>query len=384
MIVNSGTAVAQNVTASLIIESPFSYQYTSGDELIEATNEASSVGTIMLGGSGLAQFTLSVKADATSGLYKLRVVLKYSRNPPIQAMVDIPVRGYSDVALQKISVLPPKVYPGDENMDLKVLVTNAGNAAARNVSVEILQTQYVSPSWGGAETSFIGTIQPGQIVPIDFYIDVDDSAPSPCNQTLIAKIAYGPMRNFVKTEEIPLFLSAKAGFVITSTKVPEIHISDSGVVILVTFKNEGMEAAQGTRVELEVPNAFSGTTSDYLGTVEVGEEKTASFVLDVDANAKIGTYVLNQRLSWSQSGATQLFNQDLGLELNMLENPLSKLLPIIIMILLIIVAAAIIVVAVRRHSQGEIKKQVETVVIVGDSGHRSEGIGEILQWFPSD
>jgi len=347
--------VAQNVTASLIIESPFSYQYTSGDELIEATNEASSVGTIMPGGSGLAQFTLSVKADATSGLYKLRVVLKYSRNPPIQAMVDIPVRGYSDVALQKISVLPPKVYPGDENMDLKVLVTNAGNAAARNVSVEILQTQYVSPSWGGAETSFIGTIQPGQIVPIDFYIDVDDSAPSPCNQTLIAKIAYGPMRNFVKTEEIPLFLSAKARFVITSTKVPEIHISDSGVVILVTFKNEGMEAAQGTRVELEVPNAFSGTTSDYLGTVEVGEEKTASFVLDVDANAKIGTYVLNQRLSWSQSGATQLFNQDLGLELNMLENPLSKLLPIIIMILLIIVAAAIIVVAVRRHSQGEIK-----------------------------
>jgi len=116
-----------------------------------------------------------------------------------------------------------------------------------------------------------------------------------------------------------------------------------------------MEAAQGTRVELEVPNAFSRTTSDYLGTVEVGEEKTASFVLDVDANAKIGTYVLNQRLSWSQSGATQLFNQDLGLELNMLENPLSKLLPIIIMILLIIVAAAIIVVAVRRHSQGEIK-----------------------------
>jgi len=352
VIVNSGTAMAQNVTASLIIVSPFSYRYTSGDEFIVAANETSSVGIIVPGGSGLAQFTLSIKTDATSGLYKLKMVLKYSRNPSVQTTVDIPIRGYSDLALQKVSILPPKVYPGDENVDLKVFVTNAGNAAAKNVSVEILQAQYVSPSWGGADSSFIGTIQPGQIVPVDFYIDVDESASSPGNYTLVAKIVYGSMRNLEKSEEIPLFLSAKARFVVTSTKIPEIHVSDAGVVVLVTFKNNGTEAAQGTRVELEVPNVFSGTTNDYLGTVEAGEERTASFVLDIDANAKIGSHALNQRLSWSQSGATQLFTQDLGLELNILEDPLSKLLPIIVITLLIIVAVAIIVVAARRRSHG--------------------------------
>jgi hypothetical protein len=278
------------------------------------------------------------------------MVLKYSRNPPIQTTVDIPIIGYSDLALQKVSVLPSKVYPGDKNVDLKVFVTNAGNAAAKNVSVDISPAQYVSPSWGGSENSFIGTIQPSQTVPVDFYIDVNDSAPSPGNFTLIAKIVYGPTRNYEKSEEIPLFLSAKAKFVVTSTKIPDIHVSDTGVVITVTFKNDGTEAAQGTRVELEVPNVLSGTTSDYLGTVEAGEEKTASFVLDIDANAKIGSYTLNQRLSWSQSGATELFTQDLGLEFNVLENPLNKLLPIIVVILVILVAAAIIVAAARRRS----------------------------------
>jgi len=351
IIVNTGTAVAQNVTASLIIESPFSYRYSSGGDLVEAKNETVSVGTIMPGGSGLAQFILSVKADAVQGLYKLNVVLKYSRNPPIWTTIDIPVRGYNYLSLQKVSVLPPKVYPGDENIDLKIYVTNAGNAAAKNVSVEMVQSQYVSPSWGGADRYFIGTVQPGQTVPVDFYINIDDSAPSPSNLSLVAKIVYGPARNFEKFEEIPLFLNAKARFVVTSTKIPDIHVSDMGVVIFVTFKNNGTESAQGTRVELEVPNAFSGTTSDYLGTVNAGEEKTAKFVLDIDSNAKIGSYMLNQRISWSQPGATKLFTQDVGLELNIMENPLNKILPGVIAIL--IIAVVIAVASARRRSHGK-------------------------------
>jgi len=362
VIVNSGTVLAQNVTATLIIESPFSYQYTSGGEIIEATNETSSVGTIMPSGSGLAQFTLSIGGDSTPGLFKLKMMLKYLENSPIVHLcmitVDIPVRGYSDMALQKVSVLPSKVYPGDENVDLKVFVTNAGNAAAKNVSVKIVQAQYVRPSWGGADSFFIGTVQPGQIVPADFNIDVDELAPSPSYPTLIAKIVYGPTRNVEKSEEIPLFLSAKSRFVVTSTQIPEIHVSDTGIVILVTFRNIGAEAAQGTRVEIEVSNVFSGTTSDYLGTVEPGDEKTASFILDIDSNAKIGSYVLNQRFSWSQKGATHLFTQDLSLKLNILENPLGKLLPSIIIILLVIVAAVIVIIVARRrfHSKMQPKQ----------------------------
>ena len=310
-------------------------------------------------------FNLNIEADAVIGNYTMTLDISWSTQSPADAYsyihesVPVPVNfnRYSDITLQKISISPPKVYPGDKNVDLKLSFTNAGSATAKNVIVEIVQTQYVRPSWGGANTFFIGTVQPGQTVPADFYIDVDESAPSPSNLTLIAKIMYGTMKDPEKSVEIPLSLSAKAGFVVTSTKIPEIHVSDTGIVILVTFKNNGTEAAQGASVQIEVPNVFSGTTTDYFGTVEAGEEETATFVLDINSNAEIGSYVLNLRLSWSQPEATHIFTQDLSLELNILENPLSTLLPII-MILLAIVAAAIIVVVRRRfHSSKMQPKQ---------------------------
>ena len=351
-IANSGTILAQNVTASLIIEPPFSYQYTSSGRIIQATNETSSVGTIMPSGSGSAQFTLSIGANSTSGLYKLKLVLVYLGNSPIQTTVDIPVTGYSDMAVQKVSVLPTKVYPGDTSVDLKVFVTNAGVAPAYNVTLNIVLPQHIKPSWGGADSFFIGTVQPSQIVPADFYIDVDDSAPTPSYPTIIATVVYGHTRNLQTSQEIPLFLSAKSRFDVTGTNIPEIHVSDAGIVVVVTLKNVGAEAAQGTTVELEVSNVFSGTTSDYLGTVGAGEQKTASFILNIDSNAKAGSYILTQRISWSQTGATQLFTQDLSLKLNILENPLVKLLPYIATVFFVIIVAVVLIgVGARRRSR---------------------------------
>jgi hypothetical protein len=308
-------------------------------------------------------FNLNIEADAVIGNYTMTLDIYWSVYSPANdynhESVPVPVNfnRYSDITLQKISISPPKVYPGDKNVDLKLSFTNAGSATAKNVEVEIMQTQYVRPSWGGADTFFIGTVQPGQTVPADFYIDVDDSAPSPSNLTLIAKIMYGTMKDPEKSVEIPLFLSAKAGFVVTSTKIPEIHVSDTGIVILVTFKNNGTEAAQGASVQIEVPNVFSGTTTDYFGTVEAGEEKTATFVIDINSNAEIGNHVLNLRLSWSQPEATHIFTQDLSLELNILENPLSKLLPIILILLAIVAVAIIVVVRRRFHSSKMQPKQ---------------------------
>lgn len=360
VILNSGTVLAQNVTATLLIESPFSYQHTSNGETIEDTNQTSSIGTIMPSASGLAKFTLSIRGNSTSGLYKLTIILQYLGNSPIETTVDIPVKGYSEMAMQKVSILPSKVYPGDRNVDLKVFVTNAGNAAAHNVSIKIMRAQYVTPSWGGADSFFIGTVQAGQVIPADFYIDVNESAPSPSYPTLIAKIVYGSESNFQNSEEIPLFLSAKSRFVVTQTQIPEIHVSDTGIVIPITFKNIGAETAQGTTVQLEVSNILSGTTNDYLGTMELGKERTATFILNVDSNAKIGSHTLNQKISWTQTGSTELFTQDLSLQLNILENPLGKLLPIIIMILLVMVAAVIILYGVRRRSRGSKMRPTQT------------------------
>ena len=49
-----------------------------------------------------------------------------------------------------------------------------------------------------------------------------------------------------------------------------------------------------------VGNFFTGTLTDFLGTMQPGETKVASFTVDIDSQAQPGKYNLDLRLDWTQ------------------------------------------------------------------------------------
>jgi len=71
-------------------------------------------------------------------------------------------------------------------------------------------------------------------------------------------------------------------------------------VISVAIRNAGSVEADSVRVELEVGNYFTGTLTDFLGTMLANETKVAFFTIDIDSKAQPGKFTIDLRFDWTQ------------------------------------------------------------------------------------
>ncbi len=143
--------------------------------------------------------------------------------------------------------------------------------------------------------------------------------------------------------EIPLYVSEKVTFAIVQVEPRATRAGDSGVSIRVTIRNAGNVTADSVRVQLRVGNYFSGTLTDFLGTIGPGESKTAYLTVDVDAKAQPQTYRMDLRIDWTQSDYS--LDDTLGVELQVTEAEL----PIPLIAVGFVLIALVIVVVVRRR-----------------------------------
>jgi hypothetical protein len=119
---------------------------------------------------------------------------------------------------------------------------------------------------------------------------------------------------------------------------------ETGVSIAITIKNTGSIEADSVRAQLRVGNYFSGTLTDFLGTMQPGESKTAYLTVDVDAKAQPQVYKMDLRLDWTQS------DNSLGKTLPVEIQVTSAALPIpLIAVAVILIAIVILVILLRRR-----------------------------------
>jgi len=105
----------------------------------------------------------------------------------------------------------------------------------------------------------------------------------------------------VEIGQIPIYVSEKVIFEVVQVEPNVVHAGDSRVRMRITIKNTGTLAADSVRAQLKVGNFFSGTLTDFLGTMQPGESKTAYLTVDVDPKATSHTYKTDLRLDWTQS-----------------------------------------------------------------------------------
>jgi hypothetical protein len=75
---------------------------------------------------------------------------------------------------------------------------------------------------------------------------------------------------------------------------------EAGRVIRVELRNTGAVKAESVRIQLRVGNFFSGTLTDFLGTILAGETKIAFFTMDVDSDTPEKDYNFDLRIDWTQ------------------------------------------------------------------------------------
>jgi len=347
---NAGDATAREVTTRLVLASPFSYVYRVNGNPVTAKTIDQNAGDIQAGFSFTLRFALTIAPDAAAGVHRLTLILDYRTATellPVERTlnVDVPV-WTGDIRVQNVLTVPSKVYPGDNQIAVKAWLVNSGTGSTADLQARLVLQDPFSPSSGGSDTFFLGTMQPNQVSEAGFYIDISKSAKFGSYNLRLVTGSTGSSGQ-VEIGQIPIYVTEKVMFEVIQVEPKVLHAGDSGVSISIAIKNVGSVTADSVRIQLRVGNYFSGTLTDFLGTMQPGESKTAYLTVDVDAKATSQTYKMDLRLDWTQSDTS--LDDTLPIELQVVSAELP--LPLIAAAVVLFGLVAVVVVRRRRRSK---------------------------------
>jgi hypothetical protein len=307
-------------------------------------------GDIQSGYSFTLRYALSVASDAIAGIHRLTLILDYKTARELMPVektltVDVPV-WTGDVRVEHVVTVPGKVYPGDSQINVKAWLMNSGTGSTTDLQVRLVLADPFQESSGGSDTFFLGTMQPGQVSEADFYVDISKSAQFGSYNLKLVTVSAGSSGQ-VEIGQIPIYVSEKVVFEVVQVEPTVVHAGDSGVSIQVTIKNTGTVEADSVRAELMVGNDFSGTLTDFLGTMQPGESKTAFLTVDVDSKATSQVYKMDLRLDWTQSDNS--LDNTLPVELQVA--PAELPLPLIVVAVVLLALVVVVVLRRRRKAQ---------------------------------
>ena len=346
---NAGGAAAHEVNAKLMLAAPFSYVYYVEGKQVSADTVDQSAGDIQAGFSFTLRFVLTVAPDASSGVHRLTLIINYKTARellPVEKTlnVDVPV-WTGDVRVHHVLTVPTKVYPGDNQVVVKAWLVNAGTGSTSDLQVRLVLEETFKPSSAGSDVFFLGTLQPGQISETDFYLDV--SKETQFGTYNLKLVTDSESTGQVEIGKIPLYVSEKVRFEVVQMEPKVLHAGDSGVSIRIRIRNAGSLAADSVRVQLRVGNYFTGTLTDFLGTMGPGESRTAYLTVDVDAKAQPQTYKMDLRLDWTQ--AKNNLDDTLTVELQVT----APELPIPLIAVAVVLTALVAAVVIRRRRKAQ-------------------------------
>ena len=297
---NVGDDVARGVNATLFLGPPITYTYYQDGTEFSATTASKVAGDMGAGQSYTVSFTLSIDSDAKEGIYRYNLQLAYKSARELQQvnnnlMIDVPV-WKGELHIQNILTVPTKIYPDSKQVLVKVWVANSGKGTAKDIQLRMDLTPPFTASSSGSDRIFVGNIPAGQVSEADFIVDVASITFGQYPVNLVEEVE----GKLIPIGTIPLYINEKVKFDIVSVTPSTVHAGDSGDVIRVELKNSGTVKADSVRVQLRVGNFFTGTLTDFLGTMLAGETKVAFFTVDIDSKAQPRRYNLDMRIDWTQ------------------------------------------------------------------------------------
>ncbi len=333
VITNVGDDVARGVNATLFLGPPLVYTYTLGGVQYNSTVTSKTAGDMQAGGSFTLAYTVSVDPNAKEGIYRYDLHLSYKSARELQQidndiMVDVPLWN-GELHVQSIATVPTKIYPDSKQVALKVSIVNSGKGEAKDLQLQLVLNAPFNASSSGSDSFYVGIIPSGQASEADFVIDVASNAQFGQYEVILGVQNSGEI---IPIGQVPLYVAEKVNFDIVNVTPTVVHAGDSGDVISVEIKNAGTVKADSVRVELRTGNFFTGTLTDFLGTMLAGETKVAFFTVDIDSKAQQGQYNLDLRFDWTQDNNSLDNTQSITLTVSSPAVPASLIVVAVVVI----------------------------------------------------
>lgn len=313
---NLGDVNALNV--SLVLNSTYPLHFSQ---------KVASLGIVPAGEYNYVTVTTNVYSNASPGVYYIPVTLKYFQT---KTVIYAPVIISSPNITINVFTLPPEIFPGYYDVELKALVVNYGEAIANNVTISVSSPFPVV----SLSQLTLGALPQGVPANVTFLINVPNST-TPGNYYFNFTVKYdgGEYIKHVKIEVYP-----KANLQIVDVYYSGLSSGASQIPITVTIKNVGNATAENVKAILgssdviypyvSSSNPLMALTASeaYLGDIAPGEEVNVTYVVDVSSGVQSGNYTMAITLLWNQTGGLFPFVQNDKFTVQLSPSPFSNLL----------------------------------------------------------
>ncbi len=253
------------------------------------------VGRLFSGRAWTANYRVKVHEDAPVGTYQFRLLFRYvdREGRAVQEQREsftLPVTKEGILLeLAGIVTTPAEVRPGDNYVTLETALENAGRKDAKAVELRLEHPAGFSAPYTDDNRAWAGYLAAGEQQALSFTVNVDEDV-APGVHEVGATLTYRDESDnrYEKRLDFPLRVREKPVLVVTASE-GELLAGRSGELRL-TVRNEGTEKAEAADVRLikESSQPFSfEARSDFLGTLEPGEEATALFTIEAEPGAGV-------------------------------------------------------------------------------------------------
>lgn len=297
-IVKYGNEKLEDVRFTLELDYPFYFD--------SADTKTKNVGD-WIGYSGedeyyILHYKFRVADDAKEGDYTIKLSADSDRASfEEEYTLRVAEKNESDLVIGTITSSPTRLVSGTDEAEISVTLENIGNADAENTNVELKLPDGFEPSYSYSYRSNLGTVESGSSDTATFYFDIPEGIPGKAYpaKLLIRYKDSSDEDNEYKTITLPfdIQIKDKPYFEITSAyTIPSEVRPDKTVEYKIKLKNIGGEKAESVSVKAykdsSQPFDFD-EKSDYVGTLEPGEEGEAVLKLTIDKDAPAKKYLID-------------------------------------------------------------------------------------------
>ena len=221
--------------------------------------------------------------------------------PQTELGIVFNVEGTTTLEVADVSTNPFELREDSENNNITVLIENSGSAKARSVSVKINPPGPFVEAYSGSTSEFTEVIQARSSHKFVFALDVEDKAEAG-TYTIPLTIDYirEDGEEFQLKKSITLKISPQADFLVGKVATdPAVITGGTTFRLNVPVENIGNKDAESVKAILKTKSFFTGAKTDYLGDIELGSEKIATFELKADRDTIPDNYETDIKIIWT-------------------------------------------------------------------------------------
>lgn len=228
--------------------------------------------------------------------------------------VSIPVEVQSqdiELNLANIQTQPGQLMPDTDNNQISIDIVNNGDKTAENVVLNLNTPESFEETSSLSTRKALGNIDAGEVKTATFNLDINESASSGLKEfeAILEYSADDSTSEITQSNSFELNIEGKPQFRIIDSE-SNLRTGNTGEIRL-TVENYGQETSSSTRIRVmdssDQPFTYD-SSSQYIGTLEAGQEGEAVFNVETESDAVVKDYLVDFELRGVKD--TEVFVED--------------------------------------------------------------------------